>query len=109
MRTTINIDDELLAKAAKLVGPLDRSAVVHEGLKALIERESARRLARLGSTQPAIGKSEISTRSSPCSLMFSVCSATVSISCGALATAPLHNVLSIAINPPFRKSCKQRS
>jgi Arc/MetJ family transcription regulator len=45
MRTTINIDDELLAKASKLAGPLDRSAVVHEGLKALIERESARRLA----------------------------------------------------------------
>ena len=36
MRTTINIDDALLAEAAKLAGPLDRSAVVHEGLKALI-------------------------------------------------------------------------
>jgi Arc/MetJ family transcription regulator len=54
MRTTINIDDDLLAKASKLAGPLDRSAVVHEGLKALIERESARRLARLGGTQPAL-------------------------------------------------------
>ena len=54
MRTTINIDDELLAKAAKLTGPLDRSAMVREGLKALIERESARRLARLGGTQPAL-------------------------------------------------------
>ena len=52
MRTTINIDDDLLAKAIKLTGPLDRSAVIHEGLKALIERESARRLARLGGTQP---------------------------------------------------------
>lgn len=51
MRTTINIDDELLAKAAKLTGSLDRSAMVREGLKALIERESARRLARLGGTQ----------------------------------------------------------
>jgi len=51
MRTTINIDDELLAKAAKLAGPLDRSAVIHEGLRALIQRESARRLARLGGTQ----------------------------------------------------------
>lgn len=51
MRTTINIDDELLAKAAKLAGPMDRSAVVHEGLRALIQRESARRLARLGGTQ----------------------------------------------------------
>jgi Arc/MetJ family transcription regulator len=54
MRTTINIDDELLAKAAKLAGPMDRSAVVHEGLRALIQRESARRLARLGGTQPAL-------------------------------------------------------
>jgi Arc/MetJ family transcription regulator len=54
MRTTINIDDALLAKASKLAGPLDRSAVVHEGLKALIERESARRLARLGGSQPAL-------------------------------------------------------
>jgi Arc/MetJ family transcription regulator len=54
MRTTINIDDALLAKAAKLAGPLDRSAVVHEGLRALIQRESARRLARLGGTQRAL-------------------------------------------------------
>lgn len=54
MRTTINIDEELLAKAAALAAPLDRSALVHEGLRALIERESARRLARLGGTQPAL-------------------------------------------------------
>ncbi len=52
MRTTINIDDDLLAQAAKLTGSLDRTAMIHEGLKALIERESARRLARLGGTQP---------------------------------------------------------
>jgi Arc/MetJ family transcription regulator len=51
MRTTIVIDDELLAKAPRLAGPMDRSAMVREGLKALIERESARRLARLGGTQ----------------------------------------------------------
>lgn len=54
MRTTINVDDALLAKATKLAGPLDRSAVIHEGLRALIQRESARRLARLGGTQPAL-------------------------------------------------------
>jgi Arc/MetJ family transcription regulator len=54
MRTTINIDEELLAKAAKLAGPMDRTAIVSEGLKALIERESARRLARLGGTQPTL-------------------------------------------------------
>ena len=54
MRTTINIDDELLAKAVKLTGSLDRTAVVREGLKALIERESARRLARLGGSEPQL-------------------------------------------------------
>ena len=54
MRTTITIDDALLAKAVKLAGPLDRSAIIHEGLRALIERESARRLASLGGTQRAL-------------------------------------------------------
>ena len=52
MRTTIIIEDDLLAKATKLVGPLGRSAMVREALKALIERESARRLALLGGSQP---------------------------------------------------------
>jgi Arc/MetJ family transcription regulator len=54
MRTTINIDDELLSKAISLMGPMDRAAVLREGLKALIERESARRLARLGGSEPKI-------------------------------------------------------
>ena len=54
MRTTISIDDELLAKATKLAGPMDRSAMLAEALKALIERESARRLARLGGSQPKL-------------------------------------------------------
>ena len=54
MRTTIILDQDLLAKASKLAGPLDRSALVHEGLKALIERETARRLAKLGGSQPAL-------------------------------------------------------
>ena len=54
MRMTINIDDALLTKLTNLVGPLDRSAVVNEGLKALIQREVARRLACLGGTQPAL-------------------------------------------------------
>lgn len=54
MRTTITIDEELLAKASKLAGPLDRSALVREGLKALIERESAKRLAKLGGSQPGL-------------------------------------------------------
>lgn len=54
MRTTVNIDEALVAKAIKLTGPLDRSALLHEGLKALIERESAKRLAKLGGSQPKL-------------------------------------------------------
>lgn len=52
MRTTINIDDELLAEAGRLSGMTERTALIHEGLRALIERESARRLARLGGSEP---------------------------------------------------------
>ena len=43
MRTTLNIEDELLAKAQRISGVKERTALVREGLKALIERESARR------------------------------------------------------------------
>jgi Arc/MetJ family transcription regulator len=52
MRTTINLDDELLTKAQKITGIKERPALVNEALRALIERESARRLARLGGSQP---------------------------------------------------------
>lgn len=52
MRTTLAIDDELLAKAQALTGQSEKAALVREGLKALIERESARRLARLGGSEP---------------------------------------------------------
>lgn len=54
MRTTLNIEDELLAKAQRVSGLKERTALVREGLKALIERESARRLARLGATEPQL-------------------------------------------------------
>ena len=54
VRTTVTLDDDLLAKAIKMTGGLDRSTVLHEGLKALIERESAMRLAKLGGTQPQL-------------------------------------------------------
>lgn len=54
MRTTVNLDDQLLEKAAKLTGIEERAALVREAMKALIERESARRLARLGGTQPGL-------------------------------------------------------
>ncbi|MDJ0926579.1 MAG: type II toxin-antitoxin system VapB family antitoxin [Gammaproteobacteria bacterium] len=57
MRTTLNIDEELLAEAQRLTGVTERAAVVREGLRALIERESARRLARLGASEPQLKKS----------------------------------------------------
>lgn len=52
MRTTLNIDDALLESARRLTGLEERTALVHEGLRALIARESARRLARLGGVEP---------------------------------------------------------
>lgn len=51
MRTTINLDDELLEEARRITGTKERTALIHEGLRALIERESARRLARLGGSE----------------------------------------------------------
>ncbi|HEX9593771.1 MAG TPA: type II toxin-antitoxin system VapB family antitoxin, partial [Candidatus Limnocylindria bacterium] len=47
MRTTINLDDQLLGEAQRITGMKERTALIHAGLRALIERESARRLARL--------------------------------------------------------------
>ncbi|HZK89884.1 MAG TPA: type II toxin-antitoxin system VapB family antitoxin [Stellaceae bacterium] len=52
MRTTIALDDELLAKARAYTGLKETAAVVRAALKALVEREAARRLARLGGTEP---------------------------------------------------------
>ena len=54
MRTTLTIDDELLAEAQRLCGVTEKAALVREGLRALIERESARRLARLGGSEPQL-------------------------------------------------------
>lgn len=54
MRTTLNIDDELLAEAQRITGVTEKAVLVREGIKALIERESARRLARLGGTEPQL-------------------------------------------------------
>ena len=50
MRTTINIDDEILAKASELTGITEKTALVRMGLEYLIARESAKRLAKLGGT-----------------------------------------------------------
>jgi len=51
MRTTLALDDELLAKAQAYTGLKEKTALIREALKALIERESAQRLARLGGTE----------------------------------------------------------
>ena len=55
MRTTLNLDDQLLDEALRLTGLEEKTAVIHEGLKALIAREKARRLARLGGSEPQLG------------------------------------------------------
>ena len=52
MRTTLNLDDELMAKAAELTGIEEKPALIREALKALIAREAARRLALLGGSDP---------------------------------------------------------
>jgi len=54
MRTTLVLDDDLLAEAQRLTGVKEKTLLVRAGLSALIERESARRLARLGATEPAL-------------------------------------------------------
>ncbi len=52
MRTTLALDDDLVAKAQAFTGLKEKSSLIREALTALIERESARRLARLGGTEP---------------------------------------------------------
>jgi len=52
MRTTINLDEQLVEEAQRLTGTQERTVLVHDGLRALIARESARRLARLGGSDP---------------------------------------------------------
>jgi Arc/MetJ family transcription regulator len=56
MRTTLNIEDELLARAAELTGITEKTSLVRLGLEALIARESAKRLAALGGTEKDLGK-----------------------------------------------------
>ena len=51
MRTTLNIDDDVLEKASRLTGITEKTALVRLGLEALIARESSKRLARLGGTE----------------------------------------------------------
>ena len=53
MRTTLNLDEHLLREAGRLAGLRVKTEVIHEGLRALIARESGRRLAALGGSMPA--------------------------------------------------------
>lgn len=64
MRTTLALDDELVAKAQEFTGITEKSSLVREALKALIERESARRLSRLGGAEPRL---EVPPRRRPAS------------------------------------------
>lgn len=54
MRTTVNLDDKLIRTARRLTGTEGNTALVNEALEALVERESARRLARLAGSEPQL-------------------------------------------------------
>jgi Arc/MetJ family transcription regulator len=54
VRTTLNIDESLVEEAKRLTGLHERTEIIHEGLRALIARESARRLAKLGGSEPDV-------------------------------------------------------
>jgi hypothetical protein len=62
MRTTINLDEQLLNEAQRLTGMKERTALIHEGLRALIERESARRFAFIPNGAKSLGKMETGGR-----------------------------------------------
>lgn len=54
MRATLNIEDELIDRATKLTGVKEKTSLVRLGLQALIAMESAKRLARLGGSEPEL-------------------------------------------------------
>ena len=54
MRTTVNVDDELINKARRLTGIREKTSLIKLGLEALIARESSRRLAKLGGTEKSL-------------------------------------------------------
>ena len=54
MRTTLALDDDLIREAQRLTGTSEKSALVRQALRALIERESARRLAQLAGSEPTL-------------------------------------------------------
>ena len=54
MRTTLNLDDSMIKKAASLTGVREKTSLIHLGLQALIAQENHRRLAELGGTEPLL-------------------------------------------------------
>ena len=56
MRTTIALDDDLLRIAQEFTGVAEKTQLIREALRALVERESARRLSRLGGTMPELNR-----------------------------------------------------
>lgn len=54
MRITLNIDDHFFEQAVRLTGVKEKTALLREGLKPLIQRESARRLSQLGGSEPKL-------------------------------------------------------
>jgi len=54
MRTTLNLDESILKKASDLSGISEKTQLIHEGLKALIAKQSALRLSKLGGTSPKL-------------------------------------------------------
>lgn len=56
MRTTLNIEDDLIEKASRLTGIIEKTSLVRLGLEALIARESSRRLAKLGGSEKDLEK-----------------------------------------------------
>ncbi|MGA0904231.1 MAG: type II toxin-antitoxin system VapB family antitoxin [Opitutales bacterium] len=54
MRTTLNLDEAILKKASELSGISEKTQLLHEGLKALISKQNALRLSRLGGTSPKL-------------------------------------------------------
>ena len=54
MRTTLNLDESILKKASELSGISEKTQLIHEGLKALIAKQSALRLSKLGGTSPKL-------------------------------------------------------
>ena len=58
MRTTLNIEEELIAKASKLTGIKEKTSLVRLGLQSLIARESSKRLAKLGGTEKKLKMSK---------------------------------------------------